>query len=210
MVVSASAWNVGPGGRSSDQTHDAFGDVVEAILAAMGTNGLTNVSPWAMVQGSVTPGQYCAPAWVKALMPQGPGALGKGGILWNMSGVDTTNMTKFTTTATANGYAYASSRSTTITAIIVLLIYCVMVVPHTIYTFWTGWSSSSWDSIPEIVALAMQSTPTEILENTGAGISTTRVFSEPVQVWDMGQRLELTFRDTRNGGIEIKENETYR
>lgn len=192
---------------------EEFQEVIEVSLAMMVSNGLSNMSPHVDIQGRRSGPRQCVPSWVDPLMPQsqlrGTGALGHGGMLWNMSGVDTAKMTKFTMFVTANGYAYSLNGATSIAAIIVLLIYCLMVVIHTIYVCCHAQSSSSWDSISEVVALAMQSRKTASLGNTGSGISTTEIFRSPVQIRDVGERIGITFDDTRAGTKNIEENKEY-
>ncbi|KAH6984231.1 hypothetical protein BKA56DRAFT_613982 [Ilyonectria sp. MPI-CAGE-AT-0026] len=210
LAVSAGAWNVPPSRSIAGPSNDRFGSVIEAVHAAMVTNGLSNLEPLASIQGVFPGDEPCSSSWLNPLMPQGSGSLVKGGMLWDVSGVDTTNMTKFTMIATSNGHAYSTRGGTTVAAMVLLLIYCVMLVFHTIYICRTSWSSSSWDTIPEVVALALQSKPTAMLENTGAEISTTNVFSSSIQILDVDGQVALTFRDTQDGGLLVKENEAYR
>ncbi|KAJ5272478.1 hypothetical protein N7478_007603 [Penicillium angulare] len=198
-------------GRDVVDTYPLYSlHVLEAILAGMITNGLSTLNAKTTIQGTLPGPENCSTTWVDTFFPRKPSGLGRGaGTLWDMTGVDTTNMTRFTMTATANGYAYGLSGATSIASMVVLLVYCAMTIPHTVFVWWTGWTSSSWDSIPELVALALQSSPTDVLKNTGAGISTAAVFREKVQVLDVRRRLRLTFRDTEDGGLMVKANETY-
>jgi hypothetical protein len=67
--------------------------------------------------------------------------------------------------------------------------------------------------VSEVIALAMQSQPTEMLRNTYAGISTTRVFSNLVKVVRTGtnrDHLELDFSDCDPGfGEPLVEDDFY-
>ncbi|KAJ5096128.1 hypothetical protein NUU61_005484 [Penicillium alfredii] len=211
LLMASGLWNIQPEGESHilAPSDAALGDVVEAALAGMVNNGLANLSPMTSIQGTRPGDELCTDAWIDPLMPQGPSAFGKGGMFWNMDGIDTSNMTKFTMEVIVNGYAYSVKGATSIAAMVVMLVYCLMVIPHTIYVVRTGRSSSSWDSLPEIVALALQSRPTAALKNTGAGISTSAIFRAPVQVLGMERRLTLAFGDTQKGGTPVKENEAY-
>lgn len=209
LAVSAGIWSA-DGDTQTEQIE--FSDyAVESILAGMITNGLSTVSFQSTgIQGTVPGSLDCYSGWVDPFFPRAPRGLGRAaGTPWNMTGVDTTNMTRFTMTVTANGYAYGVSGATSIVAIVILLVYCAMAIFHAVHVCWTGLSSSSWDSIPDLAALAIQSSPTEVLKNTGAGISTTAVFREPVQVLDVRRRLRLTFRDTEDDGVPVEKNETY-
>ncbi|KAJ5106416.1 hypothetical protein N7456_003091 [Penicillium angulare] len=218
LLASAGVWSVDPvsmtttatGENEDDQYNDFSHYTIEAILAGMISNGLSTMSTYSTIQGTLPGPEACTTAWVDPFFPKKPKGLGPGsGTLWDMTGVDTTNMTRFSMKATANGYAYGMGGATSVAAMVVLLIYCAMTVPHTVFVWWTGWTSSSWDSIPELVALALQSNSTVALKNTGAGISTAALFREPVQVLDVRRRLKLTFRDTEGDGFPVKENETY-
>ncbi|KAJ5279744.1 hypothetical protein N7478_005116 [Penicillium angulare] len=209
LISTAGFWPMEPPSKRARDLTSA----VELSLSMMVSNGLSNLNPNVEIQGRRPAPRGCDPTWVEALMPQkqakGRGELGPGGMLWDMSGIDTTNKTKFTMSVTANGYAYSLGGATSIAAIIVLLIYCLLVVAHTVYVCFNSRSSSSWDSISEIVALALQSKETEYLRNTGPGISTKEIFRSPVQIRDVGQRVELTFLDTRDGSEMIQENKEY-
>ena len=86
--------------------------------------------------------------------------------------------------------------------------------------FFIGSSSTAWDSISEVTALAMNSTPTKDLQNTCGSISEMRTFKTPVRVvvrknqgQDEGEHLELVFGDHAsghsNGSDTIKANRAY-
>ena len=79
-------------------------------------------------------------------------------------------------------------------------------------------SSTCWDSIAEVTALAMNSTPTTALRNTCAGITELYVFQLPVRVLAQrdeegdGEHLELVFGSAsgeEKDGQLIKVNRTY-
>lgn len=81
-----------------------------------------------------------------------------------------------------------------------------------------GISSTCWDSIAEVTALAMNSTPTAALRNTCAGITELHIFQLPVRVLAKrddegdGEHLELAFGNAsgeEKNGTLIKVNRTY-
>ncbi|KAL8686716.1 MAG: hypothetical protein Q9218_006917, partial [Villophora microphyllina] len=95
------------------------------------------------------------------------------------------------------GYAYNTSGTGPKVAIVFLLIYCTFAIAHTCYAGMTGISSSCWDSIGEVAALTMNSSPTELLRNTSSGITETNIFrlsarilAKPDDVGE-GEHLEL-------------------
>lgn len=97
------------------------------------------------------------------------------------------------------GWLYSASETTTKLAITVMLAYCVLVLGHIIYSILSGISSSAWDSTAEFVALTMNSSPTEILQNTCAGIIGLKAFKTPVRVLATTQgHLELVFGEVKD------------
>ncbi|KAL9620730.1 MAG: hypothetical protein Q9160_004743 [Pyrenula sp. 1 TL-2023] len=97
-----------------------------------------------------------------------------------------------------NGYGYDSSTTPVKLSLAVLMLYSVIVVTFLLYVFITGRSASSWDSIGEIVTLAMNSQrPENRLENTSVGIEALTTFREPVNIRVSRERgaMELVFRD---------------
>ena len=81
-----------------------------------------------------------------------------------------------------------------------------------------GISSTCWDSIAEVTALAMNSTPTAALRNTCAGITELHIFRLPVRVLvskdqeGEGEHLELVFGNVDQELIKntaIKANRAY-
>lgn len=75
--------------------------------------------------------------------------------------------------------------------IVTLLTYSGIATLHYIYSVWSAESSNSWDSISEIVALALSSEKPSSLQNTVAGIETPGIFEQRVRVIAKGDRLEL-------------------
>ena len=63
-----------------------------------------------------------------------------------------------------------------------MILYCVLAFLHVVYSVVTGISSTAWDSSAEVVALAMNSTPTAHLKNTSGGIIDAKTFKTPVRV----------------------------
>ena len=138
---------------------------------------------------------------------------------------------------TINGYAYNIRGAAPKVAITFLLIYCTIALSHVFYsgvtgkiTFitqcrapvthysYSGTSSTCWDSIGEVTALAMNSTPTTLLKNTCAGIMELNIFKIPVRVLATrdaegeGEHLELVFgsvdeKDAK--GTPIQPNRVY-
>lgn len=94
-----------------------------------------------------------------------------------------------------------------------MLFYCVLVLGHIFYSAISGVSSTAWDSAAELVALAMNSSPTETLQNTCAGIIGRKALETPVRVLATTQgHLELVFGEGKGPNAQTSElvmNEKY-
>ncbi|KEF60305.1 uncharacterized protein A1O9_01865 [Exophiala aquamarina CBS 119918] len=77
----------------------------------------------------------------------------------------------------------------------VLMVYCLYTLSYVLFTFITGRSSMAWRSISQMTALAINSTPTDVLDNTSAGIEHKKTFAKPISVREVEnhRRLELIF-----------------
>ncbi|KAK4506447.1 hypothetical protein PRZ48_000179 [Zasmidium cellare] len=85
------------------------------------------------------------------------------------------------------GYGWGPESLAIRISLAILLLYCLIAIGHTIYSIYTGLSSTAWDSISEVAALALNSpTPTEML-NTRAGIKTAAVFEHRVRITAMAE-----------------------
>lgn len=80
------------------------------------------------------------------------------------------------------GYGYGTNGLAVRVSLAILIIYCAVAIAHIIYSITTGISSTAWDSASEVVALSMNSRPATELQNTCAGIQTTRVFEHKVRI----------------------------
>ena len=98
-------------------------------------------------------------------------------------------------------------------AIAVMLAYCFLVLAHIIYLAISGVSSTAWDSVAELVALAMNSSPTEALQNTCAGIVGKKAYETEVRVLKTSEKhLELVFGEVKDSNADISKlvmNEKY-
>ncbi|KAL9578333.1 MAG: hypothetical protein Q9203_007135 [Teloschistes exilis] len=126
--------------------------------------------------------------------------------------------TTFLVDSTFQGYGYNAYTVPPRIAIAVMVLYCLFVVGHTIYSGTTGISSNCWDTIAEVTAIAVNSRPTSALRNTCAGISELHIFKLPVHILvsrdDEGEdeHLELIFGEVdkeKTRERRIKPNRTY-
>ena len=111
------------------------------------------------------------------------------------------------------GWAYQVDSVGTKLAIVVMVTYCVFAVAHICYALISGMSSSAWDSVAELVALAVNSKPTTVLQNTCAGIIGAKVFKTNVQILETTEgHLELCFDEgpgSHDSATKVKINENY-
>ncbi len=147
-------------------------------------------------------------------MPKPNQEFGYGGNIYNLTAVsDLSKLSKFTVQVDVTGYAYNMRGATMVLSCIVLLSYSILVGVHSAFVLTKRSSSNAWDSVSEVTALAMQSQPTEVLKNTCAGISSTKVFRNLVRVVRTGadkDHLELDFGDHLSGyGERLIEDDFY-
>ncbi|KAJ9659042.1 hypothetical protein H2198_003331 [Neophaeococcomyces mojaviensis] len=94
-----------------------------------------------------------------------------------------------------SGYGFNSSGITVRLSITVLVIYDVLVVSYLIWTFVTGRTSSSWDSVGELLMLALNSKRATFLGRTSAGVESLSTYRQEVNVKvnELDESLELVF-----------------
>ena len=163
------------------------------ILAEMIANGLARIGSTSQLQGTVK--QVIEPDQSIGLDGNYWFA-GKGNNVFQVDLEESKDWIKFRVSTTVNGYAYNTHGTITRLAIGLLLTYCLIVIAHIIYAGISGISSTCWDSLAEVTALAINSTPTAALRNTCAGITELNIFKLPVRV--------LTFRDTEGDGEHLE------
>ena len=185
------------------------------ILTSLLANGLAGIGSTSQLQGTVK------------TVVQSDGSEGLDGDYW-FSGkgdmfivdpVESKEWVKLRVYSTIEGFAYNTRGATPKVAICVLLAYCIFALAHVLYAGISGISATCWDSIGEVTALAVNSTPTTLLRNTCAGITELSIFKTPVRVLAFrdndnsdGEHLELVFGDLDEKSIQhqvIKENRVY-
>jgi hypothetical protein len=194
MASAAGMWNATVQSASYNYPY-----IVGIILSTITVNGLARLSYDSAILGPLkgNPSTRDLGTWATQMFPKG--SLGWGGSIYDVPAAEQKTATMFTMRATINGYAYASSGAVQKAAMCVLITYSLMAIAHFIYSCVSGWSSGSWETVPEIAALAMNSRRTEALRKTGAGIATTGVYEERVWIRARDDRLEFVFKDTLVG-----------
>jgi hypothetical protein len=105
------------------------------------------------------------------------------------------NWTEFKASLLRNGYSYSMRGLTRRLATGILLTYILIAVVYMIAVIRSGWKCIGLQSLIEIVALAINSTPTKTLGNTSAGISRFNTYKHIVKVRAVSnhQHLEIVF-----------------
>jgi hypothetical protein len=122
---------------------------------------------------------------------------------------NTSNWTEFKAALLRNGYSYSIRGFTRRLAASILSAYLMIVVIYMITAISSGWRCLGLQSLIEIIALAMNSTPTKTLGNTSAGISRFNTYKHIVKVRTVfSQHLEMVF-DGDMKGNEADDGEVY-
>lgn len=195
--------------------------IIESFLSIIVANGLSRRDYGTRLSGTLwgdpdllnvdtdhTIAMNCGD-WCGHLLPSKKGSMGYGGVAFNLSGSEKMTSTKFTMQANANGWAYDSKGSAAKFAMAALIVYCIIAGYHWVYIICIEESSGSWDSISELVALAMRSSPSDAFENTGAGIDSAVLFKKPTQIIDMDGRLQLAVGAPSGRYATVRANKLY-
>lgn len=111
-----------------------------------------------------------------------------------------------------SGYGYDPSPRIIKLALAVMIIYLVITFAYLIYSIGTGLVATSWDSVAELVALALNSQRPSVLQHTSVGIDTVETFRHPVNIRvNQDDSLEMVFYAASKGleYTEIAPNEKY-
>ena len=138
------------------------------ILSSLLANGLARTSFWGQLQGN--PRSSFDPTSNQTFIDGAYWLSGKGDV-FQVTANESQYWTKFEVDTTVSGYSYSTRGTASKLAIAFMLLYCILVVLHFAYAGVSGISSTSWDSVAEVTALAANSPPTKELQNTCAGIT---------------------------------------
>ena len=114
-----------------------------------------------------------------------------------------------------NGLAYSIDGTPIKLAITILSLYCILAICYACCSIAVGVSSTAWDSLSEITALAINSERTEVIRNTSTGIGTLETFQKPISIRARdGKGIQIVFEnglDSDGGGDykKISVNEEY-
>ena len=167
----------------SDSPH-----AVEAILAVMTAQGMGLSRSDAKLQGDLvgldTTKEW--QEWQKQFTSRG-----NGGEAFQVDDNTKNEFPRLQFMVKVNGYAYGITTSTVLSSI-ALLFYVLLATSHSIYIIGRSrTTSSAWDTVSELLTLALNSERTETLRNTGAGVTTLLSFEKPTRVVVKARHLEL-------------------
>ena len=99
------------------------------------------------------------------------------------------------------GYGYSLTNATSKIAAGILILYGVIAIIAILSILVRSCNSDSWSSLGELLILAMNSPPTEVLRNTGAGVGRFKTWKEVVKVRvTEDDKLQLVFEGQENSG----------
>jgi len=150
---------------------------IEVALGALITNGLARVNSSLVLEGNVTIDKVNGSSHI-----DGRNWLSNKDDLFTVDPEESKDWVKLEVFSVVEGLLYNAQGFPIRIAFAILTTYVIMATCHFIYACVFGISSTSWDSISEVTALAMNSPPTEHLQGTCAGIERLRVFQLPVRV----------------------------
>lgn len=182
-LISAMDVEFGPSDLGENVGNPNTLTIVEHVVASVFVDALARIGSWRTFNTSkpaTEPMEY-------VLYEQKPDynttLLQGGEALYAPPDLSTGNYTRFQMSQTITGYAYKAQEVTDFLALAVLFTHIVAALGHTIYLVVTRKSSECWDRLPELLALAQQSTPsTHVLQNTAAGIYRSDPFKHKAKV----------------------------
>ncbi|KAH7147859.1 hypothetical protein DER46DRAFT_514185 [Fusarium sp. MPI-SDFR-AT-0072] len=145
MLLNSGVWtNDGKGSKSTAH--------LEAVLGSLAANGLGRSTPniTAITTLADPDGE-----WWRSFMPQGGKVFGPGGSPYAVSDEDKARLFSAEMETWVTGFAFADNSLTMRGAMAVFYVYALLVTAYSIWSIWSGITSSSWESVPDLLALAL-------------------------------------------------------
>ncbi|KAM0541613.1 hypothetical protein ACHAPJ_013160 [Fusarium lateritium] len=145
MLLNSGIWT--PDGKGSRTPEH-----VEAIVGGLTANGLGRATPniTAITTLADPDGE-----WWKSFMPQDGKVFGPGGSPYSVSDENKEHFFKTEMETWVTGFAFADNSLTMRGAMGVFYVYALLVIAYSIWSIWSGITSSSWESVPDLLALAL-------------------------------------------------------
>ncbi|CAG1977385.1 unnamed protein product [Fusarium graminearum] len=145
MLLNSGVWT--PNGEGSKSAEH-----LEAIIGALAANGLARSTPNI---SAVTTLADPDGEWWKSFMPQDSKVFGPGGSPYAVSDEDKKRFFGTEMETWVTGFAFADNSLTMKGAMAVFYVYALLIVVYSIWSIWSGITSSSWESVPDLLALAL-------------------------------------------------------
>lgn len=113
---------------------------------------------------------------------------------------NTSEWTEVTWQVRRFGYGWGLDGITIKLAAAVLLFHVLLVLIHVPTVIISGWTSTCWSNVGEVLALAVNSQPSDHLQNTSAGVEKSTTWQELVRIREVGDTgLQLVFGNAHEG-----------
>ncbi|KAM0439166.1 hypothetical protein ACHAQK_006270 [Fusarium lateritium] len=145
MLLNSGVWTA-DGKGSKSPAH------LEAILGALAANGLGRSTPNIT---AITTLDDPDGEWWKKFMPQGGKVFGPGGSPYSVLEEDIERYFETEMETWVTGFAFADNSLTMRGAMAVFYVYALLVVSYSLWSIWSGITSSSWESASDILALTL-------------------------------------------------------
>ncbi|GKU05643.1 hypothetical protein FLAG1_09104 [Fusarium langsethiae] len=145
MLINSGVWT--PNGEGSKSAVH-----LEAIVGALAANGLALSTPNI---SAITTLADPDGEWWKSFMPQDGKVFGPGGSPYTVSDEDKGRFFRTEMETWVTGFAFADNSLIMRGAMAVFYVYALLVVAYSIWSIWSGITSSSWESVPDLLALAL-------------------------------------------------------
>lgn len=175
--------------RDGDRWTPGYVPHLEAVLALMTVNGMTRTAPYAAMvyEFRNETGQW----WLDFLPDAATTTFGRPSKSPYVAPANLTEAYSFRMNTDIYGYAYTSQNSGMRTSMIILLAYLPVIVLFLLWSLAAGITSTSWDSLSELLVLALKSRPPppEVTAGSSAGISSLRPLKERYWIAEDGEQL---------------------
>ena len=215
LINNGRSYNVYTGMAGQTGRRDRFNTdgVHEVIIASLIANGLSNIGLNFSLQGNITSfyeTRADARPWIVHNRD-----------FFSVDPQESADWVSYEAKSYVNGLSYNSNGLPIKTALAILIAYCIIASVFVLYTCVRRISSSSWDSMGELAALAINSPTAKELYNTCAGVMSMNSYKTLVRVVATGGKedseqrtpghAQLVFGAKREEPSEVKVglNEVY-
>jgi hypothetical protein len=129
---------------------------------------------------------------------------------FNGSESDLANFTPIDIRQWRNGYSYSLNGSTKYLAVAILFIHILLALIHTLFVVWIGLSFNILKSVSDVVALAINSSPSSLLENTCVGIARLDTYKYIIMIREVSKKhLGLVLKNEEGNSKSVVPGKIY-